>query len=95
MNLHCVGINHRTAPLEVREKLWFSTEEVRSAVQSLHEKQLPECVLISTCNRTEVYFHGGELEPGGRASARRHASLRLKRAVESATTPTCVTRCRS
>jgi glutamyl-tRNA reductase len=56
MNLHCVGINHRTAPLEVREKLWFSSEEVRSAVQSLHEKQLPECVLISTCNRTELYY---------------------------------------
>jgi glutamyl-tRNA reductase len=56
LNLHCVGINHRTAPLEVREKLWFSSQEVRAAVQSLHEKQLPECVLISTCNRTELYY---------------------------------------
>src|ERR1051325_8134083 len=56
MNLHCVGINHRTAPLEVREKLWFSAQEARSLVQSLHERQLPECVLISTCNRTELYY---------------------------------------
>ncbi|HEY6192915.1 MAG TPA: glutamyl-tRNA reductase [Bacteroidota bacterium] len=56
MNLHCVGINHRTAPLEVREQLWFSAQEARSLVQSLHERQLPECVLISTCNRTELYY---------------------------------------
>ncbi len=51
-----MGINHRTAPLEVREKLWFSSHEVKSLVQSLLEKQLPECVLISTCNRTELYY---------------------------------------
>jgi len=56
MNFYCLGINHRTAPLEVREKLWFSPEEIRSVVAELHQKQFSECVLISTCNRTELYY---------------------------------------
>ena len=56
MNFHCLGINHRTAPLEVREKLWFSPQEIRSVVPFLHRKRLPECILISTCNRTELYY---------------------------------------
>jgi glutamyl-tRNA reductase len=56
VNFHCLGINHRTAPLEVREKLWFAPQEARSAVSALHRNQFPECVLMSTCNRTELYY---------------------------------------
>ena len=56
MNFHCLGINHRTAPLEVREKLWFSLQETRSVVPLLKQKALSECVLVSTCNRTELYY---------------------------------------
>jgi glutamyl-tRNA reductase len=55
MNLIVVGLNHRTAPIEVREKLWYSTEEMRLSLPQFKEKLFRECVLISTCNRTEIY----------------------------------------
>lgn len=56
VNLHCLGTNHRTAPVEVREKLWFSPEEVVSFLRQIRNGLVSECVLVSTCNRTEVYF---------------------------------------
>ncbi len=56
MNLYCTGINHRTAPIEIREKLWFSTEEVRSFLPLIKKDLAKECILISTCNRTELYY---------------------------------------
>jgi glutamyl-tRNA reductase len=55
MNLVAVGINHRTAPLEVREKLWMSSDEIRAAVAALKGKPFSECFIVSTCNRTELY----------------------------------------
>lgn len=55
MNLLCIGINHRTAPLEVRESVWFSKDEIEALLPLMKEKYFHECVLISTCNRTEVY----------------------------------------
>lgn len=55
-NIYCIGINHRTAPVEIREKLWFSDDETRSILLHLRQQGLSECVLISTCNRTELYF---------------------------------------
>src|ERR1043166_1980885 len=67
MNLFCLGINHRTAPIELREKLWFSNDDVRTILPMLKKQYFQECVLISTCNRTELYYvprnpgtqHGG------------------------------------
>jgi glutamyl-tRNA reductase len=56
MNLLCLGINHRTAPIDIREKMWFSTGEVRAVLPLLKERYVKECILISTCNRTELYF---------------------------------------
>src|SRR5437868_6776312 len=56
MNLTCLGLNHRTAPLDVREKVWFSSEENRLLIAYLKERGITECVLASTCNRTELYF---------------------------------------
>ena len=55
MNLVAVGINHRTAPLEVREKLWMSSDEIRTAIAALKGKPFSECFIVSTCNRTELY----------------------------------------
>ena len=55
MNLLCVGISHHTAPLDVRERLWFSSEETRQTLPLLRPMGMGECVLFSTCNRTEVY----------------------------------------
>ena len=52
-----VGINHETAPLEIREKLVFTEEDVKHFLKKL-ELLLPgtKAVLVSTCNRTEIYF---------------------------------------
>ena len=50
----CVGLNHHTSPVEEREQLAFSADEMASAVARLGEA-LGGAVLLSTCNRTEVY----------------------------------------
>jgi glutamyl-tRNA reductase len=62
MNLLCVGISHHTAPLEMRERLWFSDDEVRATLPKLKEAGFLECVLFSTCNRTELYILTAEAD---------------------------------
>jgi glutamyl-tRNA reductase len=56
LNLACVGINHRTAPLALRESMWFSAEEMTAAIKSLRASEAREAILVSTCNRTELYY---------------------------------------
>ena len=52
-----VGINHKTAPVELRECIAFSKEESVTAVQTLlRQPDLNEVLLFSTCNRVEVLF---------------------------------------
>jgi glutamyl-tRNA reductase len=56
MSLVVVGINHRTAPVEVRERVVFEPARIPDALQQL--RQIPdvhETVIVSTCNRTELY----------------------------------------
>lgn len=56
MNLVTVGINHKTAPVEIREKLSFAAEKVVFADRRLKEEcSLREGLILSTCNRVEVY----------------------------------------
>jgi glutamyl-tRNA reductase len=50
-----IGISHRTAPIDVRERLWLSKEEVRAVLPRLQANFFKECVVMSTCNRTELY----------------------------------------
>ena len=59
MTLSVLGLNHKTAPVDVREKIAFSPEQITAAYQSLNElSSIEECVIVSTCNRTEIYcFH--------------------------------------
>jgi glutamyl-tRNA reductase len=65
MNLLCVGISHHTAPLEIRERLWFSLDEIRLTLPLLKPLHASECVLFSTCNRTELYVltEEGKIDP--------------------------------
>ena len=58
LNLVSIGISHHSASLDVREKMWMSTDETRVAVKGLMEKFFDECMLVSTCNRTELYGIG-------------------------------------
>jgi len=56
MHIIKVGISHQTAPLEIRERLSFSEEAVTQAMLELQKQYvISENVIISTCNRTEVY----------------------------------------
>ena len=48
------GLNHKTAPVEVREKLHIEETEIPAFLDLLRET-LSECVILSTCNRTEIY----------------------------------------
>jgi glutamyl-tRNA reductase len=51
-----VGLNHKTAPVEVRERVSFSPEQVPHLLGRLHGLPgLQECAVLSTCNRTEFY----------------------------------------
>ncbi len=63
MSLLVLGLNHRTAPIEVREHIVFDAERLPRALASL--RALPgmaESLIVSTCNRTEVYTVGGTAE---------------------------------
>ncbi|MEJ5261122.1 MAG: glutamyl-tRNA reductase [Ignavibacterium sp.] len=55
MNLLGISINHRTAPVDLREALHLSEEEIRNLIQQTKDKVLSEGIIISTCNRTEIY----------------------------------------
>ena len=48
------GLNHKTAPVELREKLYVDEREI-PAFLDLLRPTLAECVVLSTCNRTEIY----------------------------------------
>lgn len=56
MQVIVVGVNYKTAPVEIREKLAFSEAELGEAMQRLaKQKSVLENVIVSTCNRTEIY----------------------------------------
>jgi len=56
MRLQILGLNHNTAPIEVREQVVFAGDEVGRAVVRLKDLAgVNEAVLLSTCNRTELY----------------------------------------
>ena len=56
MSLLALGINHKTAPVEIREKVAFAPERMDESLRDLHAlPQVLEAVIVSTCNRTELY----------------------------------------
>jgi len=57
-----VGLNHRTAPLTVRSRVGVSPDAVPEFLAAAREFGLAECAVLSTCNRTELYFSGGEMD---------------------------------
>lgn len=64
MTLLVLGINHKTASVSVREKVAFSDEKRRLALQQIQQQNLAEgAVILSTCNRTEVYLHHRQISP--------------------------------
>lgn len=63
MELVCVGLNHRTAPVEVRERFAVPAGKLGDSAKRLLEIEgLEESVVLSTCNRTEFYLAGEKAE---------------------------------
>jgi glutamyl-tRNA reductase len=63
MNILVVGLNHKTADVEVREKLAFDGEKLTEGLQRLRGlPQVNEAVVLSTCNRVEMYLNTGDVE---------------------------------
>ncbi|MCQ6560843.1 glutamyl-tRNA reductase [Paenibacillus mendelii] len=56
MHIVVVGLNYRTAPVEVRERFTFAERDLPEALLQLKQtKGIMECVIVATCNRTELY----------------------------------------
>jgi glutamyl-tRNA reductase len=61
MSIVAVGINHKTAPVAVREKISFNPDKLSMALQEmLSHVQCKEAAILSTCNRTELYLVASE-----------------------------------
>ncbi|MDC4167474.1 glutamyl-tRNA reductase [Photobacterium damselae] len=65
MTLLALGINHKTATVDLREKVAFSPEKLTRALQELElHPEVTSGVIVSTCNRTEVYCDISQSGPG-------------------------------
>ena len=75
MGLTLIGLNHRSAPVEIRERLYWPVAEVPGVLQKLSGASGTHAVLLSTCNRTEFYL--SENYPQALEVISRQASARL------------------
>ncbi|MEO6118980.1 MAG: glutamyl-tRNA reductase, partial [Methylotenera sp.] len=55
MQLYVIGVNHTTAPIQIREHVAFNSEHLGSALRELTLHGANEAAILSTCNRTELY----------------------------------------
>ena len=51
-----LGLNHKSAPIEVRERFVFCEEDIKRFVTLLRDKGIAGAIVLSTCNRTEIYY---------------------------------------
>lgn len=64
MAVWALGINHTTAPLDLRGRFAFAMDQIEPHLSGLRQSlsRAPEAAIVSTCNRTEVYCAGDEAE---------------------------------
>ena len=72
MPLFALGLNHHTAPLAIRERVSFQPERLLEALKDLTAARVQEAAILSTCNRTELYFATEEPEFAADWLARYH-----------------------
>lgn len=64
MTILALGINHKTASVSLREKVAFVENKRQLAFEQIRQQNLAEsAVILSTCNRTELYFHQADIPP--------------------------------
>ncbi|MDY7021128.1 MAG: glutamyl-tRNA reductase [Cyanobacteriota bacterium] len=65
MNIAVIGLSHKTAPVDVREKLSIPEQEIEGAIAHLLSyPHIQEVAILSTCNRMEIYLVASETQPG-------------------------------
>jgi glutamyl-tRNA reductase len=65
MDILLLGLNYKTAPVEIREKFTFSDDGTARALHHLSQtKSIAECIILGTCNRTEIYVVCDQLRTG-------------------------------
>ena len=65
MTLLALGINHKTASVDLRERVAFSPDKLTQALQQLEaHPEVTSSVIVSTCNRTEIYCEVTQTGPG-------------------------------
>lgn len=62
MNIGVVGVNHNVAPIDIREKVSFTDVLKIECLNFLLDSEIEEVVILSTCNRSEIYIQGKEIE---------------------------------
>jgi glutamyl-tRNA reductase len=63
VHLFLLGVSHKTAPVELRERLDFSSRDLGGAVEALASRPgAAECVVLSTCNRSELYVAAEDVD---------------------------------
>ena len=56
MSIFCLGVNHNTAPVEIRERLAFVESAIPRHLDEIRDLEaVEEAVVLSTCNRVEIY----------------------------------------
>ena len=57
MSVVVIGLSHRTAPVEIRDGVAVLPQRLQAVLNRIHGLEaVPECAMLSTCNRTEVYL---------------------------------------
>ncbi len=62
MNIGVIGINHNLAPINVREKVSFTDVQKIETINFLLDNEVEEVVILSTCNRSEIYIQGNDIQ---------------------------------
>ena len=86
MGIQIISISHKIAPLHVREMFAFTGEQQKHMMQEITEHlEVSECIVLSTCNRTEMYVYSDSESKGcvfnlsGHYDARAQDAGRLSR----------------
>lgn len=65
MHIVVIGLNYKTAPVEIRERLTFNESDLGDAIKKLNtKKSILENIIVSTCNRTEIYAVVDQMHTG-------------------------------